>query len=88
MDNFYNFIIVKAEIEHQCGFRGEATWKFDKTWESISIDDIFREVDCHINRCNKDRKIIGPIQILIDYEKYLENEKEKYADKAVKITIK
>ena len=87
MDNFIDFLIIKAEIEYESGFRGEATWKYDKTCGSISIDDCVHEVDCHINRGNK-RKVIGPIQILIDYEKYVEKEKEIYAERAVKMAIK
>ena len=60
MDNFIDYLIVKAEIEYQDGFRGEATWKFDKElYESISVDDCAHEVACHINRGNK-RKVIGP----------------------------
>ena len=87
MDNFIDYLIVKAEIEYQDGFRGEATWKFDKTYESISVDDCIHEVAYRINIGNK-RKVIGPIQILIDYEKYLEREKEIYAERAVKMALK
>jgi len=87
MNNFIDFLIVKAVIEYKDGFRGKATWKFDKTWQSISVDDCVHLVAQLINSGDK-RKVIGSIQILIDYEKYVEKEKKDMLKKAIEIAIK